>query len=152
MVIYHELMFQVSTKAQYALGALQVLATTPGQYVSVKTLASRKRYPLSYLQEVLTPLKAARLVESKEGSGGGYRLAKPARQITLLSVLEAIDGPLIPVKCVDPLSHCPKEKFCGSRTVWQEATEQLKKFFTVKTVADIAGPLPVALTTAECKI
>ncbi len=133
-------MFNVSTKTQYALGLLQILAERYGQgYISIKEVAKLKKYSGGYLQEIIVPLKKAKLIKSKEGLGGGYCLAKEPSTISLLQILELIEGPLEPVKCVNQDYQCPRQSHCTSRDIWHESTILLRDFFSCRTVADLKG-------------
>jgi Rrf2 family nitric oxide-sensitive transcriptional repressor len=86
--------------AEYALRAVACMAEVPEQANSAEHLAERTRVPRRYLHKVLQDLCAGGLVHSRSGPGGGYRLAREARQITILDVVNAV-SPL------ERIRHCP---------------------------------------------
>ena len=149
-------MFYISTKAQYGLGLLQILATHYDRgFMSLKEIGRLKQYPSGYLQEIASPLKKAGFLISKEGLGGGYRLARRPETIGLLQVLEILDGPIQPVKCLYGDFRCPKESLCLSRDIWHQAAGQLAEFFRGKTLADLVGQtikFRKQTVAAECRL
>lgn len=83
---------KLSTKGRYAMIALVDLALAPaGQLVSLNEIAARQKMSLAYLEQLFVKLRRAGLVESVRGPGGGYRLARPAEEVRVAEVLEAVD-------------------------------------------------------------
>ncbi|MFV0411304.1 MAG: Rrf2 family transcriptional regulator [Paracoccus sp. (in: a-proteobacteria)] len=83
---------KLSTKGRYAVMALTDLALQePEKLVSLGEIARRQKVSLAYLEQLFVKLRRAKLVESVRGPGGGYRLAKPASEIRISHVLEAVD-------------------------------------------------------------
>jgi Rrf2 family protein len=79
----------------YAVNALSYLAAEgEGQWVAAHMIAKARGVPDPLLAKVLKPLVAARVLQAFQGPAGGYRLARPARQVTLLEVMEAVEGPV----------------------------------------------------------
>ena len=114
----------ISKKGEYALRTLinLGLASEAGRtLVQVSELADNERLPLKFLEQIMRALKAGGFVKSERGKYGGYRLGKPARSITIGSVVRAIDGPLAPIGCVSQTSYeqcsCPDEAHCGLRMI-----------------------------------
>lgn len=91
----------LSNKAKYALRALGYLA---GKYqdgpVQIAEIAEQKKIPLKFLENILLALRKAQIVESKKGKGGGYFFQKNPEDITVASVIRAIDGPISMLPCV----------------------------------------------------
>ena len=86
---------KLSRASSYALHAIVSMASQHGNDISVsRTIAKDRHLPGLFLLKILRPLVAARLLLSKKGPNGGYRLARPATKITMLEVIEAVDGPL----------------------------------------------------------
>ena len=82
-----------STKSKYGIKAMMDLACqTPGHLISIKTIAERQKIPDSYLEQLFSTLRRAGLIRSVKGPSGGYELAKQARDITVLAIVEALDG------------------------------------------------------------
>src|ERR687893_54586 len=96
---------RVSAKTDYALRAAVELAAAAGDGpVKGERLAPSQSIPLRFLENILLQLRHAGLVESRRGADGGYRLARPAAEITLADVIRAIDGPLAGVSGARPLA------------------------------------------------
>ncbi len=90
-------MLKVSNKGRYAVRALFDLAFhREAQPAQLRDVAERQRIPLRFLEQIFQDLKRARLVDSKRGPRGGYRLARGAEQIRVGDVLRALDGPIAP--------------------------------------------------------
>ena len=86
---------RLSHTCVYALHALEHLATeSGGRLVTARDIAEARGVPERYLMKVLTPLVSAGMLRSLKGPNGGFRLGRPSSQITLLEVVEAVDGPV----------------------------------------------------------
>jgi Rrf2 family transcriptional regulator, iron-sulfur cluster assembly transcription factor len=127
---------KVSTRGDYAARALLSLAlhdsSTP---TSVKEIAERTSLPQPYLEQILLAVKGAGLVRSKRGVGGGYLLARPADQITLASIVAAVDGPL--TTDTDEHDHC--EGHCILQEVWVGVSDELRLALEQVTLAELVG-------------
>ena len=89
-----------STKAEYGVRLMVELGRQPDSTpISLSTVAEAERLPLSYLEHLVAKLRKAGLVTSTRGAHGGYRLAKPAEEITMDSVVEALEGQIAPMEC-----------------------------------------------------
>ena len=92
---------KLTSRSEYALLALVHLGRQPPDtYTSVETVANAQGIPAKFLEQILLTLKRAGHVASVKGQGGGYKLAKPAKLITLASVVRTLDGPLAPTQSV----------------------------------------------------
>lgn len=138
-------MFNISTKGDYGLLLLSCIAEkmAKGQkFVSLKEIAQEKRLSADYLSQIVMPLKKAGLLISKEGRIGGYRLSKPAGKITLMEILEVLEGPVALVACCANKKNagkkikCSREKTCRVKSTWQIAKIMLIQFLRTKTLAD----------------
>lgn len=132
-------MFNISTKGDYGLLLLSVIADNmkyKKEYTSLREVAKSKKLPAKYLSEIALRLKKAKILVSKEGREGGYRLAKNPQNISLIEVLEVLEGPVEPVKCCSRSKICTQEKACGVKSIWQQATLIMKEFLKNKTLAD----------------
>ena len=104
---------KLTSRSEYALLALVHLArATPGQLIRVETIATAQGIPQSFLEQILLELKRARYVRSGRGQHGGYRLARPAEEITLAEVIRLVDGALAPSGSVSRYfyEHTPIER------------------------------------------
>ena len=111
----------ISTKSEYGLRALIHLASNTGrEALPAREIGERWHVPVKYLEQILTALKEAGIVESQVGASGGYRLARPATLITAGEVIRVLDGRLAPVGCVSTYDYepCEFEPACGLKTLW----------------------------------
>jgi len=106
----------VSDKSGVAVRALAGLARAGGEHdaVAIAEVARRSALPLTQLEQLFVQLKRAGILRSQRGVGGGYVLARPVSEITLLHVVEAIDGPL--GVDVDPVFSGPRDALQGALT------------------------------------
>lgn len=141
-------MFKISTKGDYGLLLLSALAekTKEGrEFVSLKEIAEAKKLSSQYLSQIILPLKEAGLVKSKEGRDGGYALARPAREITVMEILETLEGPVTPVRCCgNEKAKCGSEPMCNVKFTWQSAKSLLIHFLRTKTLEDTINKSPLA--------
>ncbi len=111
-------MLRVTKLTDYATVVLSVMADAPERVHNATELAERAHLELPTVSKLLKTLAQAALVEGFRGSAGGYRLAKPAAQITLIQIVEAIEGPLGMTECSGEHSSCERETHCGVRSKW----------------------------------
>src|ERR1700686_2198690 len=90
-----------STKAEYGVRVMVELARRAGaEPIPLAEIAAHDGLPLAYLQHLLARLRKANLVTSRRGSRGGYMLARPAAEITMAEVVEALEGSIAPIECI----------------------------------------------------
>lgn len=103
----------------------------------LKEIAKRQEIPLLYLEHLIAPLKAAGLVRSTRGAKGGIWLAKPPGEITLIEVIQLLEGPIAPVECVDDPACCPRSEFCAARDIWWELKQAVNGVLQSVTLEDL---------------
>ncbi|MFH1111751.1 MAG: Rrf2 family transcriptional regulator [Patescibacteria group bacterium] len=130
-------MFGLSTKGDYGLSFLEYLAANRNRLVSLSEVARVKHLSLKYLERLVVRLKKAKLIASKEGSGGGYRLAKPSKQIKLLAVLEILEGELAPTICTGDHNTCPRQRNCAMKKGWFGVRNKIYHILSHLTLADL---------------
>lgn len=141
-------MFQISTRGDYGLLLLSALAESKREgkkCVSLTSLAEEKKLPLKYLSQIAHTLKEAGFLTSKEGRDGGYTLSKEPTEITLMDVLEVLEGPIAPVRCCKEktdASCCASAANCGVKNTWQGATSLLTNYLKTHTLADTMKSAP----------
>lgn len=135
---------RLSKKGEYALRSLinlGIAAEVKRSLVQVAELAETEQLPVKFLEQIMQALKEAGLVESVRGKFGGYRLAKPARQITIGEVVRLIDGPLAPIGCVSQSAYekctCPDEVHCGLRMLMLDVRNAIAGILDRYTLADV---------------
>jgi Rrf2 family protein len=135
---------KVSTRAEYGIRALIDLAQRFGQGpVQSHDIARRQGLPEPYLNQLMTTLRRAGLVESKRGPSGGHMLARSPERITIGEAFLALEGSVAPWMCVEEEeAHCIYAPGCGLRPVWQAVKEATEQVLNRTTLADIS---PTAL-------
>lgn len=135
---------KLSKKGEYALRSLINLglaAEVKRDLVQVSELAESDQLPVKFLEQIMQALKEAGLVSSVRGKFGGYRLAKPAREITIGQVVRLIDGPLAPIGCVSQSAYvkctCPDEAHCGLRMLMLDVRNAIAGILDRYTLADV---------------
>lgn len=130
----------LSATGQYALRALIHLATAPpGQFVLGRELARLGGIPRNYLSKILLVLNNAGLIEASRGSGGGYRLRRPPREISLAEVIGLFDRNLTPPACLLGLRPvCSDEDPCVAHASWRKTKRCLLSFLEKTTLAQLS--------------
>src|SRR5215210_5646211 len=145
---------RISAKADYAVRATLELAAAPDEEpVKGERLSEAQDIPLQFLEHILLELKHARLVRARRGARGGYWLAKPPEEITLASLIRAVEGPLANIQDQAP----EQTKYPGNAEqlseVWIAVRASLRRVLENVTVADLRdGRIPAdvrALTRDE---
>jgi Rrf2 family protein len=129
-----------SQKIDYGLLLLTELASGGGDCVSLRTVADENRLSFFFLQKVASDLKKAGLVIADRGKNGGYALAKSAKNITLLEILEAIEGPLNVMPCLGDLSAkscCSRSKRCSIRPGLNFINQTIIKALSETSLSDL---------------
>lgn len=113
---------KISTKGRYALRLMLDLALNDtGEYISIKSIASRQDISEKYLEQIISLLNRAGFVKSTRGAQGGYRLSKDPSEYTVGMILTLTEGNLMPVDCLEAdISDCDRGNICVTKEVWQE--------------------------------
>ena len=114
---------QITRQADYAVRAVLHLARTGDQRTATSMIAEEQHIPPSFLAKIISQLSIAGLLHTSRGARGGVTLAREAKDITLLEVIEAIDGPIQLNECVGDNGICSFDDSCPLRPVWCDAQE-----------------------------
>jgi Rrf2 family protein len=135
---------RVSAKTDYAIRAALELAAAPDDKpVKGERIATAQAIPLRFLENILMQLRHAGLVESRRGADGGYRLAKPAAEVSVADVIRAIDGPLANVSGARPETLGFEGTAEPMRDVWIAVRASLRGVLESISLAQVvAGELP----------
>ena len=130
----------ISTRGRYALRILVDLAENQsGGYITLKETAERQEISEKYLESIVKALVKARFVEGVRGKGGGYRLARPAEEISVLDVLQSADGTIAPVACLEEGSKpCSRAAACKTLPLWKGLDSVVSEYLGSFTVGDLA--------------
>ena len=118
-------MISITSKSRYAVVALAELARSGDRPLPIKELAERREIPEQFLEQLFSTLRRAGLLTSHRGMKGGYTLARPAEEITILEVVQALDGKV----------GQEAEEAGG---IWAEGVAALRKVFAETTIAQVA--------------
>ena len=140
---------RISAKADYGLRALielAVLEKVDGKPVKRDQLGAAQDIPVAFLENILLELKRAGIVMSVRGQQGGFRLSRPADEVSLAQVIRALDGPLASVRGVRPEDVDYPGNALPLRDVWIAVRTSLRAVLEEVTLADlVSGELPAAL-------
>src|SRR4051794_7039153 len=137
---------RLSTRGRYAVMAMVELAARqqggavdprPVRPVSLADLAQAQQLSLAYLEQLFGHLRRAGLVPSAGGPGGGSRLARPARQIAVADIVDAVDEPIRATRCDQGSPGCVGGERCLTHDLWSELSEQIRLFLAHVTLEDV---------------
>lgn len=141
-----------STRAEYGVRVMVALAneqvkngihSTPA---SLSQIAEDNGLPFAYLEHLAARLKKAELVESRRGPRGGYLLARPAEEITMAQIVEALEGQIAPIECISSTDDglaCSREgdnnEICPTKILWTRVQGSIVRSLTEMTLADLTA-------------
>ncbi len=160
-----------STKAEYGVRVMVELARRAGDMgvvgepISLAEIAEHDGLPLAYLEHLVARLRKAGLVDSRRGSRGGYLLARPAGEITMAEVVEALEGSIAPIECISQSSDgsivCSRESgpagggragypynVCPTKLLWTRVRGAIVRTLRETTLADLVLAPTLADATA----
>src|ERR1700753_1467712 len=152
-----------STKAEYGVRLMIELGRQPGSTpISLNSVAEAERLPLSYLEHLVAKLRKAGLVTSTRGAHGGYRLAKPAAEITMDAVVQALEGQIAPMECFHETPEgrvlCSHEDNsaggCATKLLWTRVQNGVTKALAGTTLAalvEFSTPPPQPTSEGHAK-
>ena len=117
-----------STRDRYALLLMVELANHPNDLIPLKDISDKQRISLKYLEQIVTPLAKSGLVSSVRGAQGGYRLARPATEITSGEILRAVEGELTAIPCLASAVDCPHRAQCHTLDFWSGLNDLINKY------------------------
>lgn len=132
-------MLRVSRLTDYAAMVMTCIAAHPHDVLSTAQIADELRLELPTVSKLLKSLGQAGLVESFRGVNGGYRLARPAREISLAQIVEAMEGPIGMTEC-SVEGQCDREAQCGVRGSWRRISSVLDNALRAVSLADMLQP------------
>ena len=128
---------RVSAKVDYALRAMTELAVAAPSLMTGEQLATAQKIPPKFLESILAQLRNGGLVASQRGAEGGYRLAKPAEEISIAAVIRELEGPIATVRGARPDELEYAGAASGLRDIWLELRSQMRGVLEQTTLADL---------------
>ena len=137
-------MFHISRKADYAIRGMVYLACKQVEEVSsLKDIACFADASPTFLAKIFQQFNRTGIVKSSRGSGGGFSLGRPARDITLLEIIEAVEGPIAVNQCILGKGVCSRDVTCPVHPVWKEVQQQMTGMLGSVTLERLVGETPV---------
>ena len=132
---------ELTKRGDYAVRAMLALARGSGNgLLSARRISDAMAIPVRFLPQVLADLQRAGLVEATAGRAGGYRLVRDARTISLLDVIEAVEGDGRRQSCVLRGGPCGLDGFCDVHAVFFAGQEAIRSAFAASNLAELAAP------------
>jgi len=131
---------RLSTRGHYGLKAMFDLALNYGDNpIPLKSIAERQGISDNYLEQLISVLRKAGLVNSVRGAQGGYILARKPEHINVGEIIRALEGPIAPVDCVSEVepTECDQSDFCITRTVWARVRDSIAEVLDSISLADM---------------
>ena len=130
---------RLTTKGRFAVTAMVDLALRQNRGpVTLAAISERQHISLSYLEQLFGKLRRAKLVSSVRGPGGGYNLASPPPNISVASIVTAVDEPLDATQCGGK-ENCHDEKRCMTHDLWATLNEKMYDYLSSVTLADLVA-------------
>jgi FeS assembly SUF system regulator len=143
---------RLSNLADYAVVILAAAARKPDGRVNASLLAEETGVPLPTAQKLVGRLAAAGLVVSSRGTGGGFRLARHATEISLADIVEAVEGPIAMTACVEAGTHdCCVEHSCRVKPHWDAVNDAMRGALAGVSLEVLASSTPFALGEVQAR-
>ena len=136
-------MLRISKLADYAIIVMSYMGAQTLTSFSALQLATANHIALPTVRKLLKLLLKAELLSSNRGASGGYCLTRAAVMITLMDVIEAVDGNFALTECNDPIKQCAKGKCCHVKTNWQVINGAIKKILASINIAQMQSKLTI---------
>jgi len=133
-------MIKLSTKGRYGTRLMLNLAyhyKKRNEAIILKNISKEEEVSIRYLEQIIIPLRISKLVKSIRGAGGGYTLSRHPSKIKLIEIIEALEGPICLVDCVDDSDFCNRIPICAAHEIWKEASFILKDYFKKMTLQNL---------------
>jgi Rrf2 family transcriptional regulator, iron-sulfur cluster assembly transcription factor len=132
---------RLTQKSKYAARALVELALDDcGAPLGVAEIARRQRIPERFLEQIFGDLRRANVLSSRRGAHGGYTFAVSPEKISVLDIVEILDGEVRPARCsAGGVCYIAEAPLCATSKVWDEAREALEDVFGRYTIAELAA-------------
>ncbi len=130
---------QPTRRTDYGIRALIYLANAESRSAKASEIGAAMEIPTGFLHQVLQELQRAGLVTSRSGPTGGYALAKGPEAITILEIVEGLEGPIKAQQCALRGGPCHWDDVCAMHSVWSSATSALADRLAASTLAQVAA-------------
>ncbi|NOY80435.1 MAG: Rrf2 family transcriptional regulator [Kiritimatiellaeota bacterium] len=129
---------KLSTRVRFGLRIMmQIASECSRKPVFAGRIAATQGISEAYVDQILMPLRAGGLLVSRRGRSGGYLLARPAEQITVLEIVETLEGRLNLVDCTENPASCERSPFCATHRLWCRLSDTIRETLEAVTLADV---------------
>ena len=130
---------QLTSTSEYAIRAIIHLAGfSPGTTVQISRMSEEEEIPDNFLRKIVPVLSKSGFIRTRRGVGGGIALAVEPDSISILDIIEAVEGKIFLNKCLIGPAMCHRSSWCKVHEVWYEAQEDLKVRLRSRTIAELA--------------
>ena len=131
-------MMELTRKGEYAIRGMVYLASKPDdKLVLISDIAASVDVPQTFLAKIFQQFSKIGIVNSYRGTGGGFSLGRSPKDITLLEIVEAVEGPIVLNRCVSKQQSCARTSFCKVHPVWQNIQSQVRDILAKTTLNDL---------------
>ncbi len=132
-------MMELTRKGEYAIrGIIYLAQRPPGQMALISEIAEAAEVPQTFLAKIFQNFAKLGLVNSYRGTGGGFVLGRPASRITLRDVVEAVEGPILPNRCLIGKGTCERDASCSVHPIWRKVQQQVAQVLESVTIEELA--------------
>jgi len=129
---------RLTTLSRYGVRSLFDIAYFGnGKSVKASEVSKRQNISLNYIGQIFLRLKRGGLIKSQRGRSGGYVLGHPPKDISVLKIIEAVEGPICLITCLEIPQSCPNLNECVTRDMWYESCTMLQNYFSSITIQDL---------------
>ncbi|CAB1276626.1 SUF system Fe-S cluster assembly regulator [Candidatus Nitrosacidococcus tergens] len=134
-------MLRMSKMADYSIVIMTHLAIDPSEQCTTANLASQIGIPLPTVSKILKQLTRARLLTSTRGVQGGYHLAKPPAEISIIEIITIFEGPIGLTSCINMPGKCKQESYCTTRIHWKYINRAIYESLSKVKLSDMVRPV-----------
>lgn len=132
-------MMEITRKGEYAIRGIVYLAKKkPGEISLISEIAEAVEVPKTFLAKIFQSFAKIGLVNSSRGTGGGFTLARKPENISLKEIVEAVEGPILPNRCLVAEDSCSRSKQCTVHPVWRSVQIKIDEILESVSLADLA--------------
>ncbi len=132
-------MMELTRKGEYAIrGIIYLAGQPPGKMALISEIAESTEVPQTFLAKIFQSFAKQGIVNSYRGTGGGFTLARPSSEITLREIVEAVEGPIMPNRCLIGKGTCERDHRCNVHPIWKKIQGEVVKILDGVTIADLA--------------
>ncbi|HLO25080.1 MAG TPA: Rrf2 family transcriptional regulator [Geobacteraceae bacterium] len=132
-------MMELTRKGEYAIrGILYLAQQPPGKISLISEIAEAADVPQTFLAKIFQGFAKIGIVNSYRGTGGGFTIGRSPSSITLREVVEAVEGPIVPNRCLMGVGYCDRGDKCNVHPVWRKVQSQVVQILDSVTVEEMA--------------